>query len=99
MASACTDLGRDPATLRRSAALVVAVGRNESELARRASAIGRSVEELRANGVAGSPQEATDRIVSWRDRTGISRIYLQVLDVTDLEHIELIASEVIPHMG
>ena len=98
VASACADLGRDPATLRRSAALVVAVGRNESELARRASAIGRSVEDLRANGVAGSPQEAADRIVSWRDRTGISRIYLQVLDVTDLEHIELIASEVIPHM-
>jgi alkanesulfonate monooxygenase len=99
VASACADLGRDPATLRRSAALVVAVGRNESELARRASAIGRSVEDLRANGVAGSPQEAADRIVSWRDRTGISRIYLQVLDVTDLEHIELIASEVIPRMG
>lgn len=99
VASACADLGRDPATLRRSVALVVAVGRNESELGRRASAIGRSVEQLRANGIAGSPEEAADRIISWRDRTGISRIYLQVLDVTDLAHIELIASEVMPRVG
>ncbi|MGH3669874.1 MAG: LLM class F420-dependent oxidoreductase [Pseudonocardiaceae bacterium] len=99
VASACTDLGRDPATVRRSAALVVAIGRNEGELGRRASAIGRSVEELRAKGVAGSAEEAADRIISWRDRTGISRIYLQVLDVTDLEHIELIASDVIPRVG
>jgi F420-dependent oxidoreductase-like protein len=98
VSAACAEIGRDPAGIRRSAALVVAVARGESELARRAGAIGRTVEELRASGIAGLPAEAVDRLGTWRERTGIDRIYLQLLDLSDLDQIELIAAEVMPHL-
>jgi alkanesulfonate monooxygenase len=98
VASACGRIGRDPAEIRRSAALVVAIGRDDAELSRRAAAIGQPVERLREIGVAGSPEEAVERLGIWRERTGITRIYLQVLDIADLDHVELIAAEVMPHM-
>jgi alkanesulfonate monooxygenase len=98
VAAACTEIGRDPAEIRRSAALVVAVARDSGELARRAEVIGRKVEDLRATGIAGSPAEAVDRLGTWRERTGIQRIYLQLLDLTDLDQIELIAAEVMPQL-
>ena len=89
--AACAAVGRDPATMVRSAAFVVCVGRDDAELARRADAIGRTVPELRANGLAGSPAEVAEKIAAWRAATGISRAYLQVLDLADLDHLELIA--------
>lgn len=98
VSAAYAEIGRDPAEIRRSAALVVAVARDESELARRAEAIGRPVEDLRANGIAGSPAEAVDRLGTWRERTGIDRIYLQLLDLSDLDHIDLIAGQVMPEL-
>lgn len=98
VAAACTEIGRDPAEIRRSAALVVAVARDSGELARRAEVIGRKVEDLRATGIAGSPAEAVDRLGTWRERTGIHRVYLQLLDLTDLDQIELIAAEVMPQL-
>lgn len=96
--AACAETGRDPAELRRSVALTVAVARDVGELARRALAIGRKVEDLRTDGIAGSPAEAVDRLGSWRERTGIDRVYLQLLDLTDLDQIELIAAEVMPQL-
>ncbi|PXY21672.1 LLM class F420-dependent oxidoreductase [Prauserella sp. PE36] len=86
--------GRDPKEIVRSAALVVAVGRDDAEVSRRAEAIGRQVPELRENGVAGTPAQAVETIGAWREKTGITRLYLQVLDLSDLDHLELIASEV-----
>jgi alkanesulfonate monooxygenase SsuD/methylene tetrahydromethanopterin reductase-like flavin-dependent oxidoreductase (luciferase family) len=77
---------------------VVAVARDEGELAHRAEAIGRTVEDLRANGIAGLPAEAVDRLGTWRERTGIDRIYLQLLDLSDLDHLELIAAQVMPQL-
>jgi alkanesulfonate monooxygenase SsuD/methylene tetrahydromethanopterin reductase-like flavin-dependent oxidoreductase (luciferase family) len=78
-----------------SAALVVCVGRDEAEVARRAAAIGREPDELRTNGVAGTPEQAAATIRRWRD-AGAERIYLQVLDLADLDHLDLIAAEVVP---
>ncbi|MER8085659.1 LLM class F420-dependent oxidoreductase [Streptomyces sp. NPDC058316] len=85
--------GRGPDDLVYSNALVVCVGRNDAEVARRASAIGREVAELKANGLAGSPAEVVDKIGRY-GAIGSSRIYLQVLDLDDLEHLELISSQV-----
>jgi hypothetical protein len=56
------------------------------------------VSDLRQGAVAGSPAEAVDTIGRWREETGISRLYLQVLDVSDLDHIELVAAEVAPQL-
>ncbi|PSL56483.1 F420-dependent oxidoreductase-like protein [Saccharothrix carnea] len=96
--AACAEIGRDPAEITRSAALVVCVGRDDAEVARRAAVIGREVDELRQNGLAGTPAEVVDKLGSWRGKTGISRAYLQVLDLADLDHVELIAAEVAPQL-
>jgi F420-dependent oxidoreductase-like protein len=96
--AACAAIGRDPAGMVRSAALVLCVGRDEGELAKRADAIGREVDELRANGLAGTVSEVVDRIGAWRERAGVRRFYLQTLDLTDLDHVELVAAEVAPQL-
>ncbi|MFX1760128.1 MULTISPECIES: LLM class F420-dependent oxidoreductase [Rhodococcus] len=93
--SACREAGRDPEELIYSNALVLCCGRDEDEIARRAARIGREVDELRENGLAGTPQELIDTIRTFAE-AGTQRIYLQVLDLADLEHLELVASEVMP---
>ncbi|MFC6152251.1 LLM class F420-dependent oxidoreductase [Nocardioides yefusunii] len=94
---ACEEIERDPATLVRSAALVLCVGRDEAEIARRAAAIGREVDELRLNGLAGTPEEVLAKIGTYRS-IGTDRIYLQVLDLGDLDHLRLVAAEVMAHL-
>ncbi|MDT7598367.1 MAG: hypothetical protein QOK26_444, partial [Pseudonocardiales bacterium] len=96
--AACAEIGRDPKDLRRSAALTVAVGRNDAELSQRAAATGQPLAELREKGAAGTPAEIVDLIGTWRERTGISRMYLQLLDLADLDQIELIAAEIQPQV-
>ena len=96
--AACETQGRDPATLTCSAALVVCCGADEREVQRRATAIGRDVAELRENGAAGSPSECVEKIRSFVD-AGAARMYLQLLDLDDLDHLELIAADVMPHVG
>lgn len=95
---ACVAVERDPNELVLSAALVLCAGRTESELATRAAKIGREVEELRTNGAAGTPDEVVAKIEQYRE-IGVSRIYLQTLDLGDLDHLELVASEVAPALG
>ncbi|MEU5790855.1 LLM class F420-dependent oxidoreductase [Micromonospora purpureochromogenes] len=94
---ACAGIGRDPATMRWSNALVLCCGRDEAEVARRAEAIGREPAELRENGLAGTPAELVDKIGRYAD-AGSERIYLQLLDLTDLDHLELVAAEVMPQL-
>ncbi len=94
---ACAAVGRDPASLVYSAAQVVCCGRTRAELARRAAAIGREVAELEASGLAGSPAQIVGKLRDFA-RAGASRMYLQVLDLHDLDHLELIATEVMPHV-
>lgn len=101
VAAACTDAGRAPDSLIRSAALVAVVGSDESQFQARARSIGRDPAELRETGLAGTPGEVVDRLGQWVERTGITRVYLQVLDLSDdvVDHLELIAGEVMPEVG
>ena len=78
-----------------SAAVAACVGKDDAEVSRRAAAIGREVDELKANGAAGTPEEAAAKLRQYAE-AGASRIYLQILDMTDLDHLDLIASEVRP---
>ncbi|MFC7450021.1 LLM class F420-dependent oxidoreductase [Rhodococcus daqingensis] len=95
---ACRAIDRDPTELAYSNALVLCCGRTESELAARAARIGREVAELREHGAAGSPAELVDKIGRYGE-LGASRIYLQTLDLDDLDHLELVANEVLPQLG
>jgi F420-dependent oxidoreductase-like protein len=97
--AACAAIGRDPGELVRSIALTIAIGRDDAEVAKRALTIGREVDDLRQNGLAGTVDEVVDRIGQWRERTAISRLYLQLLDLDDLDQVELIASDVAPQLG
>jgi F420-dependent oxidoreductase-like protein len=89
--------GRAPLAL--SAALTVVCGRNDAEVRRRADAIGRDPAEMRARGgVAGTPEEVVEQLQEYAQH-GASRFFLQILDLTDLDHLDLIAAEVPPRLG
>ncbi len=91
--AACEARGRDPESMTYSVAQVLCVGANDAEVARRAQSIGREVDELIQNGAAGSPAQVLDKIASFAE-AGATRMYLQVLDMDDLDHIHLLAEEV-----
>jgi alkanesulfonate monooxygenase SsuD/methylene tetrahydromethanopterin reductase-like flavin-dependent oxidoreductase (luciferase family) len=95
--AACEGVGRDPATMIFSAAQVVCCGADEAEVARRARAIGREVGELRTNGAAGTPDEVAARLRAL-EATGVSTVYLQVLDLGDLDHLRLLSERVLPQL-
>jgi F420-dependent oxidoreductase-like protein len=95
--AACEEIGRDPASLIYSNAHTVCCGADEAELSRRAGFIDRSLDDLRANALAGTPQEMVDTIGRYAE-LGTERLYLQVLDLHDLDHLELFAAEVMPHV-
>ncbi|MEU8759993.1 LLM class F420-dependent oxidoreductase [Streptomyces sp. NPDC048659] len=95
---AVAEAGRPADALVYSNALVVCVGRDDAEVARRAAAIGREVAELKANGLAGTPAEVVEKIGRY-GAVGSRRIYLQVLDLDDLDHLELISTQVQTQLG
>jgi F420-dependent oxidoreductase-like protein len=92
-ASALT--GRD---LIYSAAQTVCCGRTEAEVARRAAAIGNTPDRLRAEALGGTPAELVDKIGRFGE-LGATRVYLQVMDLSDLDHLDLIATEVLPQLS
>jgi F420-dependent oxidoreductase-like protein len=94
---ACETAGRDPSSMRFSAAQVVCCGKDEPELLRRAAAIGRELPELRQNGLAGTPAEIVEKIGEFA-AAGATTVYLQVLDLDDLGHLEQLAAEVMPQV-
>lgn len=81
-----------------SSAFVLCAGRDEAEVARRAAAIGRDVDELRSNSpLVGTPAEIVDKLGPWTN-LGLQRIYTQLLDLSDLAHLELFAGDVMSQL-
>jgi F420-dependent oxidoreductase-like protein len=99
VADAVAAAGRAPESLVYSAAFVLCAGRDETEIARRAGAIGREVDELHSNSpTVGTPSQIVDRLGPFI-AAGVQRIYLQLLDMSDLEHLELFSTEVAPQLA
>ena len=94
---ACQTAGRDPASMIYSVAQTVCCGKDEAEFRRRAAAIGREPDSMRATGLAGTPAEVAAKIAEFAE-IGADRVYLQVLDLGDLDHLALIASDVMPQV-
>jgi len=92
--TACTAAGRDPSSIRLSAANVLCCGRDDAEVRRRADAIGQPVDTLRRDQLAGTPAELVERLGALAE-AGASRVYLQTLDLHDRDHLELVAAEVL----
>ena len=90
--AACEAIDRDPSSIRLSAALTVCCGVDEAEVERRAAANGRPVDRI---DLAGTPDRIAARLGEFAE-AGATRAYLQVLDLIDLDHLELIGDEVLP---
>jgi F420-dependent oxidoreductase-like protein len=94
---ACEAQQRDPATMVWSTAQIVCCGRDEAEIAKRAARIGREVAELRENGICGTPDEVAQKLRTL-EAAGVERMYLQIMDLHDLEHLQLLAETVRPQL-
>jgi F420-dependent oxidoreductase-like protein len=99
VAAAVETAGRASDSLTYSAAFVVCAGRDDAEIARRAQAIGREVDELRSNSPAvGTPDEIVDKLGPFVE-AGVERVYLQLLDMSDLDQVQFFAEAVVPQFG
>jgi F420-dependent oxidoreductase-like protein len=99
VAAACTAIGRDPAELVRSVAQTAVVGRTDAEVAARALTIARDPADMPGNPLTGTVAEVVDKIGQWREATGVTRLYVQLLDLGDIDQVELIAAEVAPQLA
>jgi F420-dependent oxidoreductase-like protein len=94
---ACEAIDRDPADLILSIAGTTAAGGTEAEASRRATAIGQDLASLRTGGFAGATNEVVDRVSAMAE-LGITRVYFQIMDLSDLEHLDFLAREVVPRL-
>jgi F420-dependent oxidoreductase-like protein len=94
---ACEAAGRYPASMTYSVAQTVCCGKDEAEFRRRAAAIGLEPAQAREHGLGGTPGEVAAKIAEFAE-IGAERVYLQVLDLSDLDHLSLIASDVAPQV-
>ncbi|OBH01586.1 MULTISPECIES: LLM class F420-dependent oxidoreductase [unclassified Mycobacterium] len=98
VAEAVAAAGRPADSMVYSSAFVLCAGRNDKQVTRRAAAIGRDLDELRGNSpLVGTPAEIVDNLGAWK-QIGVQRVYTQLLDLSDLAHLELVASEVMPQL-
>ncbi|MGV0811204.1 LLM class F420-dependent oxidoreductase [Mycolicibacterium boenickei] len=99
VADAVAAAGRAADSLIYSAAFVLCAGSDEAQIAKRAEAINREVDELRSNSpLVGTPAEIVDKLGPFVE-AGVQRVYLQLLDQSDLDHLELFAGEVIRQLS
>ena len=90
----CLEEERDPETLELSVALPTMVAEDAATLRRRCEAVGIDPESPHDARLVGTPDEVAAKIERLRE-SGASRIYLQTIDMTDLDHLDLIARDVI----
>ena len=98
VAQACVDAGRDPSEIVRSCAHTLILGDTEAEVAQRAAELGLRTADPKDNPLAGSPAQIVDQLGQWRERTGITRVYVQLLDLVDLDQLDLVASKIAPQL-
>ncbi|KXK63630.1 LLM class F420-dependent oxidoreductase [Micromonospora rosaria] len=97
---ACDRFGRtdsDRAPLVLSAGVVVAIGRTDAESQRRAAPLHAKTALPPEDPVVGSPAQLVDRLGEFA-AIGTTRVHLRLIDLADLDHLELIASEVLPQV-
>jgi F420-dependent oxidoreductase-like protein len=87
--SMAEEAGRDPDSLRLSVALTATVGATEAEADARAEALGLDPAQQRVQGFHGTAARVAERIAGLAE-LGTTRVYLQVMDATDLEQLEIL---------
>ncbi|MHA7984321.1 TIGR03560 family F420-dependent LLM class oxidoreductase [Rathayibacter sp. CAU 1779] len=81
--------GRDPETLPLSAAVTATIGATMGEADARAHRLKMDLDTQRSHGLYGAPADVAERIARLRD-LGAKRVYLQLLDVVDLDQLDLL---------
>lgn len=97
--AACERIGRDPASLKLSVAVTTFAGATEADLERRTANGGRELAEVRASkaDLVGGRDEIVAKVERLR-ALGAERVYLQLLDLADLDQVEYLGAEVLPHL-
>ncbi|CPW95732.1 LLM class F420-dependent oxidoreductase [Mycobacteroides abscessus] len=99
VAHAVEAAGRPADSMTYSAAFALCIGDTDADIARRAANIGREVEEITENSpLAGTPDAVAEKLSIYVD-AGVQRVYVQLLDIRDLDHLEFFASTVIPQFS
>jgi alkanesulfonate monooxygenase SsuD/methylene tetrahydromethanopterin reductase-like flavin-dependent oxidoreductase (luciferase family) len=93
---ASQEAGRDPASMVYSVTRTVFCGRNDSQTAQRVAVLD-TIPLLGDTVVSGSPAQLVDSFARFAE-AGMQTIYLRILDLHDLDHLELIATEVMPQL-
>ena len=94
--AACERIGRDPGTLKLSVARTAIAGGTDAELERRAKAMGTTMAEFRSDRVfSGGASEIAEQ-VSRLQALGATRVYFQIMDLSDPEHVDFLGREVLP---
>ncbi|WP_168914726.1 LLM class F420-dependent oxidoreductase [Microcella flavibacter] len=94
----CVEEERDPATLRMSVAWPTVVGADEADVRRRCAAAGIDPDSDHGGRLVGTPAQVVEKAAGLVG-LGADRLYLQTMDMTDLDHLDLIAAEVLPHLA
>jgi F420-dependent oxidoreductase-like protein len=80
--------GRKP--IRFSATGTIFCGRTEAEAAQRANQAGANIDKARSDGFYGTPEQIAERVNAYRE-IGASRLFLQLPDLHDVDHVDAIA--------
>jgi F420-dependent oxidoreductase-like protein len=96
VAEACERVGRS-SPLILSAGIVVACGQSDAEAQRRAAPLHEKTALPPEDPVVGTPDQVVEHIGQFAD-IGITRVHLRVPEMRDLDHLDLVASEVLPQL-
>jgi F420-dependent oxidoreductase-like protein len=100
--SACEKIGRDPADITFSAVVTLCCGTSSAEIEQRKKVIaaksGGDFTGHLDNGAMGTPDQVAERLLAFKE-AGARRVYLQLFDLIDLDHLRLVAEEVLPQLS
>jgi F420-dependent oxidoreductase-like protein len=97
---ACEEIGRDPAEITCSAAVTLCCGVDAADIKRRTDAITAVVADWKdpaqiiRDGAAGTPDQVLERLHAFQ-AAGADRVYLQLFDLEDLDHLRLVAEDIV----
>jgi F420-dependent oxidoreductase-like protein len=81
-----------------SAGIVVAIGRTDAEAQRRAAPLHAPSALPPEDPVVGSPGQLVQRIGEFAE-IGVTRVHLRLIELADVDHLDLIAADVLPEVA
>ena len=89
--------GRTKAPLRLSASVAIACGRTDAAVKERLALLEEPSLLPPEPTISGSPDQVLDAVARYAE-AGATRLYVRLRDLSDLDHLDLLAAEVIPHL-